>query len=224
MQFDRAASKADTWKKKYTDWSVFMSLSEKALATRQRILTAASALFYLHGYHATGLDKVIRRAGVTKGNFYYHFPSKEALAIASLDWQFSRISREIQEQVLDRSDTSLDALFALLESMAARQKQQHQEGQICGCYFGNFSLELSTASQETAAKVNEVFSRLQALIESLLVKAVAAGQISRELDPARFAAIVLGQIEGAILLDKARQTPTQLDASIDFIKDYLSGC
>ena len=198
-----------------------MSLSDKALATRERILTAATELFYLNGYHATGLDKVIRRAGVTKGNFYYHFPSKEALAIATLEWQFEKVSRELQSQVLTKDSTPLDTLIALLEFMAARQKQQHEKGQICGCYFGNFTLELSAASPQVRAKVSEIFSRYLGLIEDLLQRAVEEGQIKKLLDPASFAAVVLGQIEGAILLDKASQNPVHFETSIEFIRQYL---
>ncbi|WP_457667587.1 TetR/AcrR family transcriptional regulator [Thiolapillus sp.] len=199
-----------------------MALSDKALATRQRILDAATELFYLHGYHATGLDKVIRLAGITKGNFYYHFASKEELAIATLEWQFEKVSREIKEHVLNKDRTPLDTLFVLLEYMASRQKQQHQEGHICGCYFGNFTLELSTISQSVRGAVKGIFHSYLQMIEALLVKAVAAGQVAPDLDPGKFAAVILGQVEGAILLDKANQKPEQFDASIEFIKQCLN--
>lgn len=198
-----------------------MALSDKALATRQRILSAATALFYQHGYHATGLDKVISLAGVTKGNFYYHFASKEELAIATLDWQFEKVSREIQEQVMDKNRPPLDTLFVLLEYMASRQRMQHEDGHIRGCYFGNFTLELSTISQSVRTKVNGIFRRYLEMIESLLAQAISAGQVASSLNPHSFAAIILGQVEGAILLDKANQKPEQFDASIDFIRRCL---
>lgn len=48
--------------------------------SRQRIIDAAGHLFRQHGIDGVGVDAVMRRAGLTHGGFYLHFPSKEALA------------------------------------------------------------------------------------------------------------------------------------------------
>ena len=199
-----------------------MTLSDKALATRERILSAATELFYKHGYHATGLDKVIRLAKITKGNFYYHFKSKEELAVATLDWQFSLLSRDVEDQVLSKRKTPLETLFLLFDYMVSRQKEQHHDGQICGCYFGNFALEFSTISLEVRKAVNGIFAKYRVLIESLLKRAIEAGQINDKLNVHELAVVILGQIEGAILLDKAQQQPENFEVSIKFIKQYLT--
>jgi TetR/AcrR family transcriptional repressor of nem operon len=199
-----------------------MALSEKAQATRNRILAAATKLFYLHGYNATGLDKILKEAGVTKGNFYYHFKSKEALALASLDSQLTLILQALQEQVLSKHKSPLETLFGILNFMANKQKIQHREGYICGCYFGNFTLELSTVSDPIKQKVKHIFDQYMGLIESLLIKAKEAGEIPAHIDPATMSSIIMGQAEGAILLDKANQEPKHFDQSIQFIKQVLS--
>ncbi len=54
-------------------------------ATRKKIITAAVDLFAEIGYQATGLGDIIERAELTKGAFYYHFDSKEALATAIIE-------------------------------------------------------------------------------------------------------------------------------------------
>jgi AcrR family transcriptional regulator len=46
-------------------------------ATRQKLLNAAEALFGRHGYHATGVGDITRRAGVAQGTFYLYFGGKE---------------------------------------------------------------------------------------------------------------------------------------------------
>jgi AcrR family transcriptional regulator len=46
---------------------------------RARVLDAAVELFAQHGYDGTSVSQVIARAGIAKGGFYHHFPSKEAL-------------------------------------------------------------------------------------------------------------------------------------------------
>ena len=199
-----------------------MSLSAKAQATRKRILDAAEMLFHLHGYNATGLDKVIKKAKITKGNFYYHFKSKEALAVATLDSQLSATQNTISEEVISNNNSALENLFELFEFLTKQQKMQYREGQLYGCYFGNFTLELSTTSQEIRNKVKEVFANLLGLFESLLTQAKEAGEIPDHIDPAQMSPIIMSQIEGAILLDKANQEPKNLDNSIKFIKQVLT--
>ena len=199
-----------------------MALSDKALATRQRILSAATELFYLQGYNATGLDQVITKAGVTKGNFYYHFKSKESLAVATLDWQFDLISKELKNNVFNKNHSALSTLLTLLQFMSSRQKQQHKEGFICGCYFGNFTLELSTASQQVRNKVSHIFQQYVEIIESLLKQAQEANEIPDTINPSQFSPIIMAQIEGAIMLDKAQQQPEHVDSAVSFIKQLLT--
>jgi AcrR family transcriptional regulator len=55
--------------------------TERGSATRQHILAVATEEFLSHGYAGTSLSDLIRAAGITKGAFYHHFPSKEALAV-----------------------------------------------------------------------------------------------------------------------------------------------
>ena len=199
-----------------------MSLSDKALATRERILESADDLFYLHGYNATGLDKVIKAAEVTKGNFYYHFESKESLAIASLERHFNLLTKELEQKVLSKKKSPLKALFGILDLMSSRQKKQKRDGYMRGCYFGNLTLELSTNSQAVRNKVKFIFKQYLDLIESLLIKARDAGEIAKDIDPKAISAVILSQMEGAMLLDKANQKPLAMNASVAFIKRYLS--
>jgi AcrR family transcriptional regulator len=55
--------------------------TERGAATRQHLLAVATEEFLTHGYAGTSLSDLIRGAGITKGAFYHHFPSKEALAV-----------------------------------------------------------------------------------------------------------------------------------------------
>lgn len=61
-----------------------------SLPARERILVTAHDLFYRHGIRATGIDRVIAEAGVAKLTFYRHFPGKDELVRAFLDYRHSR--------------------------------------------------------------------------------------------------------------------------------------
>lgn len=84
-----------------------MALQARAEATRRKILESAVDLFSDLGYGETGLADVLQRAGVSKGAFYYHFDSKEAVAVAIIE--------EFRAKVLD-SVTARIAASAIDES------------------------------------------------------------------------------------------------------------
>ncbi|TXT37511.1 MAG: TetR family transcriptional regulator [Comamonadaceae bacterium] len=62
----------------------------QSLPARERILQTAHTLFYREGIRATGIDRVIAESGVTKVTFYRHFPSKNDLILAFLDYRHQR--------------------------------------------------------------------------------------------------------------------------------------
>jgi TetR/AcrR family transcriptional repressor of nem operon len=194
----------------------------KALATRERILQAADTLFYLHGYNATGLDHIISEAGITKGNFYYHFKSKEALAIAALERHFEQIGSAIASNAIAHHTSPLDRLFAILGLITSRQMEQYKSGHICGCYFGNFTLEMSIGSKAVRSKVHRIFEQFQEVFSELLEQAAKAGEISTSIQPDETANVILSLMEGAILLDKAGQKPQAIANAIEFIKHHLT--
>lgn len=58
---------------------------ERAVRTREQVLSAAAEEFAAHGYLGTTLLDVIQRTGMTKGALYGHFSSKEELAAALIE-------------------------------------------------------------------------------------------------------------------------------------------
>jgi len=62
-------------------------MQQRSEETRTRILDAAIKHFAIHGYNATSVDEICTEAGVSKGAFYHHFPTKQAIFLALLeDW------------------------------------------------------------------------------------------------------------------------------------------
>ncbi|MCZ0981751.1 ScbR family autoregulator-binding transcription factor [Streptomyces diastatochromogenes] len=64
-----------------------MAQQARAIKTRQAILQSAAAVFAERGYERTTIGEILVRAGVTKGALYFHFASKEDLALGVLDAQ-----------------------------------------------------------------------------------------------------------------------------------------
>ncbi|MCE7006201.1 TetR/AcrR family transcriptional regulator [Kibdelosporangium philippinense] len=66
-----------------------MPKQERAERTRTTILDAAAKVFDARGFMGASLSDILAEAGVTKGALYFHFASKEELAHALIDEQFS---------------------------------------------------------------------------------------------------------------------------------------
>lgn len=195
--------------------------SAKAQATRERILAVANDLFYLHGYNATGLDRIIAEAGVAKGNFYHHFKSKEALATAVLEWQRELAFKEVGMDKILADPSPRKAVINLARRMMGRMICDSGTCRVRGCFFGNFALELSTSSEPVRRQVQQTFEGIRDLIAGLLKKAQAAGEIRSDLAPTAAAGVILGLMEGAVLLDKTSQTQRETRNALAFIKSYL---
>ncbi|MFJ9419877.1 ScbR family autoregulator-binding transcription factor [Streptomyces sp. NPDC101227] len=74
-----------------------MVQQDRAIRTRRLILEAAASVFDDHGYDRATIAEVLERAGVTKGALYFHFASKEQLALAVLDEHVLDIAVEPQQ-------------------------------------------------------------------------------------------------------------------------------
>jgi AcrR family transcriptional regulator len=66
-------------------------MQHRSEETRSHILEAATQLFSKSGYDATGVAEICQSAGVSKGAFYHHFPTKQAVFMALLNSYLSGI-------------------------------------------------------------------------------------------------------------------------------------
>src|SRR4030042_2782332 len=66
-------------------------MQKRSKATRDNILDAATQLFSRNGYDATGVAEICAAAGVSKGAFYHHFPTKQAIFMELLNAYLNNI-------------------------------------------------------------------------------------------------------------------------------------
>ncbi|HUP39640.1 MAG TPA: TetR/AcrR family transcriptional regulator [Vicinamibacterales bacterium] len=90
--------------------------------TRSRILAAASDEFGAHGFAATTVDRIARRARVNKAMIYYHFPNKRALYTCIIRDVFTPITEKVRAAMADDAppDKKLERLIdAIVRSIDA---------------------------------------------------------------------------------------------------------
>ena len=136
------------------------------LTPRERILAAATELFYAHGIHTVGIDRIIKESQVAKMTFYNHFESKSKLVVAYLERQSDAVFANLEKatSVPGVSETErVLGIFDFLE-MAFSQKEFH------GCPFIKGLSEFGGSTQDREVKrcIARHFERLLEFVEALL--------------------------------------------------------
>ncbi len=124
-------------------------MATPANPTRERILVAASKLFYSEGIRAVSVDAVAEKAGLTKRTLYYHFRSKDDLVAAYLaarDQPNMTLFRHWFGEAEGRLPAKVQAIFRQLARNAGHPKWK-------GCGFLRTSAELANLPGHPAIKI-----------------------------------------------------------------------
>lgn len=152
------------------------------MPARQRILLTAHDLFYQQGIRATGIDRVIADAGVTKVTFYRHFPSKNDLIRAFLDYRH-QVWMSWFTGALRRHGNGLSALVPTL-------REWFGDPGFRGCAFIN-------SVAEVGASLPEVLEITRQHKEEMTQE--IAGLLPPPLQPERDALVIALAVDGAII-------------------------
>ena len=111
---------------------------------REQLVTAAFELFYRHGVHAVGINRVLAESGVAKKTLYNHFPGKDDLVAATVDYCDRRYFSWLNARIEGAADgeATLNAIFDALDDLFKGRDPSVQA--FYGCYFINVSAEFSS--------------------------------------------------------------------------------
>jgi AcrR family transcriptional regulator len=175
-------------------------------SARDRILLAAHDLYYGDGVRATGVDRVIAEAGVTKVTFYRHFPSKNELILAFLEYRHERwmawFTDSLQRHARSGASDGVDAV------VGAMGEWFRSDG-FRGCAFINTVGELGAANPEVVAIAARHKQDMTHAIAALLPP-------SRHRDKDAQAAAMA--VDGAIIRAQMDATP---DAALKTLRTLL---
>jgi AcrR family transcriptional regulator len=192
---------------------------ERAERTRQRILEAAAAGFAEHGYDGVSLNELIRRSGLTKGAFYFHFASRDELALATFRHKQRQLAAQIAAAA-DETATPLERLAALL-----RERARLLERDPTLLVVVRLGIELTM--RHGAGSEYAGFAELPLeLFEGVVRDGQRRGEVRADLDPRAAAetifAGVLGIDQAALMLqprlDVVRRTEWLLDLLVPALR------
>lgn len=169
-----------------------MPQQQRSEETHAAILKAALAGFAASGYEAASVAEICQRAGVSKGAFYHHFPTKQALFMELLEnWL-----RGIDERLAASRRVSESAAESLAHMAAlARGIFEIADGRLP--MFLEFWAQARLDPAVWAATIAP-YHRYQTFFESLIHEGVADGSF-RAVDPATGARTIVALAVGLLL-------------------------
>ena len=172
----------------------------RADTTRQRLIAAASRQFARHSYSMVSLDDILAEAELTKGAMYFHFPSKQALAVAIVD-DLTEMSRAEVSELLARKMSGLETLIDLVYLLAV-QDTQHDVARA--------GVRLLETLDNTTALPTAVWQWIE-FVTTLIKKAVTEGDVVDHDDPEDIAKMLVALWVGTRRISEPDQPEHRLD-------------
>ncbi len=186
---------------------------ERAKATsdvRQRILETADRLFYRDGIRAVGIDRIIAEAGVAKMSLYKHFPSKDDLILAVLQYREQEILAFFEERMNQHRQKSKDPLKGFFAAL----RDWFETPSFRGCAFINASVELAQPEHPGFAFARGHKERFREFLKGLIEQSV--GKAGATIAPA-ISLLVEGAIVTAVMQGKPDAADVARDAAIELV-------
>jgi TetR/AcrR family transcriptional regulator, transcriptional repressor for nem operon len=145
----------------------------RAETTRQRLIAAASRQFAHRPYYTVSLDDILTEAELTKGAMYFHFPSKQALAVAIIE-NLAEVSRTAVTELVARRMSGLETAIDLIYLLAV-QDTQHEVVRA--------GVRLLESLDDNTAMPPALWHSWIEFITTLIQKAVTEGDVVDHDDP-----------------------------------------
>lgn len=165
-----------------------------ALSKREQIVSVALKLFYQNGFHATGIDRIIKEAKVSKKTLYNHFKSKDELVLAALRKRDELFRNNLMRTTERLGSTPREQLLSVFDAAG----EWIQEKNFAGCMFINASAEYSDADSPSHILCAEHKRLVREYIRDLAVQAEMNNpeELSQQLNLLIEGAIVDAHVSG----------------------------
>ena len=169
-----------------------MGKQQRSQETRAQILRAAARCFAQNGYNATGVAAICQLAGVSKGAFYYHFPSKRAVFLDLLDAWMSQL-QELLEGMAWGGRTAPERLSRMARAMGAILASESAQ-------LPMFLEFWTQASREGAIRevTSAPYQKFQRFFSELIQSGIEEGTLA-PIDPGLGAQAVISLASGLLL-------------------------
>ncbi len=188
-------------------------------SARDKILNAALGVIREKGYSATSVDDLCSVAGVTKGAFFHHFGSKDALGVAAADHWSALTGAYFEAADYHRHADPLARLLGYLDFRRDILKGTLPE---FTCLVGTMVQEVHQSSPAIAAACDASISAHAQKIEADIAEAMKLRGIQPGWTASSLALHTQAVLQGAFILAKAKGNASVAADSIDHLKRYIT--
>jgi TetR/AcrR family transcriptional regulator, transcriptional repressor for nem operon len=207
--------------KLHTNWLVWLLTMVKprdSTETRGKLLLAARDVIRAKGYTGTTVDDICAAAGLTKGSFFHHFDSKEALGIAAVE-AFNAMADELFGAApYQASDDPRERVFGYVDlriAMLTGEISQYT------CLIGTTVQEVYLTHPALRATCDRMLSEHVATLTRDLAAAKARYAPAASWDPQSVGYFMQCVLQGGFIFAKAQQNATVAAASLGHLRAYL---
>lgn len=178
--------------------------------TRGQIVGAADQLFYEQGFEHTSFSQIAEAVGISRGNFYYHFKSKDEILDAVINLRLTRTGTMLDSWEFEGA-TPASRIRSFINILVMNQAKIKRYG----CPIGTLSTELAKLDHASKDNANELFT----LFRSWLRRQFE--QLGRLNDADELAMHVLAFSQGVAILASAFQDEQFIRNEVRCLHEWL---
>jgi len=181
--------------------------------TRDHIVEAADQLFYRQGYEHTSFTNIADAVQISRGNFYYHFKSKDEILDAVIKARLANTQR-----MLDRWESEGEHPADRIQSFIHIWIANQAEIMLFGCPVGTLCAELAKLNHASQAEANKLFTLFRTWLRkqfTLLGCAADADALAMHL---------LARSQGVAALANAFHDEDFIKQEVGQMCDWLRSC
>ena len=193
-------------------------ISHQPSGAKAKLLNAAVRLVREKGFNGTSVDDLCNAAGVTKGAFFHHFASKDALGVAAAKHWSDMTSALFAQAPYHAPADALDRLFAYLDFRADLIAGDIPE---FTCLVGTMVQEVhETSAAIRAACEASISGHAETLVADIATALTTHGVAG--VDPYALALHTQAVLQGGFILAKAKNDPAVARQSVAHLKYYIA--
>ncbi|PWT86060.1 MAG: TetR family transcriptional regulator [Proteobacteria bacterium] len=181
--------------------------------TRDQIVEAADQLFYRQGYDHTSFSDIADAVRISRGNFYYHFKTKDEILDAVIDARVAK-TRKMLEQWETVGKHPADRIMSFIHILIANRAEIKRYG----CPVGTLCAELAKLNHPSQADANKLLT----LLRTWLRRQFAL--LDRKADADALAMHLLARSQGVATLASAFHDEKFIGQEVEQMCDWLRSC
>lgn len=185
--------------------------------TREKILMRAARLFNEKGYFGASLADLMEATGLKKGGLYNHFESKEKLALEAFDYAIDVYGLRFEEALAGKTHAA-DRLLAIVDVIRRSATDPPIPG---GCALMNAAVESDDAFPALRERARKAMDSWRRLVRRTVEAGLESGEIRRGVDADQTASLLIGTLEGGVMLSKLYKDPIHVFRAADHVSRYV---